>query len=252
MSTPLKILKSSDWHLDAMTHGVRRFDELHRAVKETVEAAIDQNVNLYAFTGDLCDPESGSIVFECIEVAVQTATQLARAGIPSVWLKGNHDVIEDGRGRSTLAPLVGLHDLVHVFETGTAKRLYDTRGCFGIFDCIALPYPSATKPYAFDDVFASYKPTIDAPLIVFSHLTVPSVQPGEEVGELARGRDVLHPTERVVKLFEGGRRGAMLQGHYHRQQSLNFGGIYMHISGSLARLTFSEEWHAPGYMIIEV
>jgi DNA repair exonuclease SbcCD nuclease subunit len=44
-----------------------------------------------------------------------------------------------------------------------------------------------------------------------------------------------------------------MNGHYHRAQ-VHAGehGVTVHIPGSLARLTFSEEKNAPGYMLLEV
>ncbi len=262
----MKILQTSDWHLDHKTHGVSRFDELHRAVDATVMTALEEEVDLYAFTGDLCDPDAGGdAVFECVEVAIWAASRLAGDGIPSVWISGNHDVIEDGRGRTTLAPLVGYaantRGLVKVYESGMSDVLdlgsaqaWGSRFC----EILALPYPSATKPYNMEEAFIrnhgvqSFKGA--EPRIILSHLAVPGVIPGEEVGEMARGRDVMYPIERVLRGIadDDVTSAVMLQGHYHRQQSLNFGGVYMHIPGSLAQLTFTEEHYKSGYLIIEV
>ncbi len=246
----MKILHTSDWHLDWMTHGVRRHDELRVAAHEMVKYAVAHDVDLFVFTGDLCNPDSGSCVFECVELAIMVACLLRDRGIPSVWVSGNHDVIEDGRGRTTLAPLAALGLNVHVFETGACRYVSAKRK--GI-EVLALPYPSATRPYSFDEVFASIpeaEPAHD-PLLVLSHLSVPGVQLGEESHEMARGRDVNYPIERVLGLMKK-RGGVMLQGHYHRRQSLNFGERWMHIPGSLAQLTFSEEHHRPGFLVIEV
>lgn len=262
----MKILQTSDWHLDWKTHGVSRFDELWKAVEASVTTAIEQEVDLYAFTGDLCDPDAGgTAVFECAEVALWAASRLQNADIPSVWCSGNHDVIEDGRGRTTLAPLAGYaantDGMVKVYEAGMTDvvRLTHSQAWGSPFcEIIALPYPSATRPYDMDKVFAPH----DAwhgfkgsePRIILSHLAVPGVVQGEEIGEMARGRDVMYPIEKVLRGIKDDDIGAavMLQGHYHRQQSLNFGGVYMHIPGSLAQLTFSEEHYTSGYLIIEV
>lgn len=250
-ASTIKILASSDWHLDWITHGVRRVDELRTAVNVTVDAAIEQEVDVYAFAGDLTNPDSGSCVFEVLEVAIGAAVKLARVGIPSLWLGGNHDVIEDGRGRTSLAPMVDVHPLVQVFETGGPASVFLAKE--EVLGVLALPYPSATKPYDVEhtvEALAAFR--TDRPLLVLSHLTVPGVQPGEEVGEMARGRDVVYPVESVLKAIGSRKRTVLIQGHYHRQQSLNYGGIYMHIPGSLARLTFGEEHHRPGYIVVEV
>lgn len=250
--TNVKIVASSDWHLDHMTHGVRRFDELRAATDVTADAAIEKQADVYVFAGDLTDPDSGSCVFEVLEVAIGIALRLARVGIPSLWLAGNHDVIENGRRRTTLAPMVGIHPLVQVFEQGVTSAVQWPGGAR--LEVLALPYPSATNGYDIGETLdhqEKYKVT-EYPLLVLSHLTVPGVVPGEEVGEMARGRDVLYPVERVLKIVKQRKRAVMIQGHYHRQQSLNYGGVYMHIPGSLARLTFGEEHHRPGYIVVEV
>lgn len=260
----MKILSSSDWHLDWTTYGIRRFDELSKAVDQSREHAAREEVDLYVFNGDLCDPDlSAPGTIMAIGKAIETAEWLRQRGIPSVWLRGNHDVIEDGSDRSTLTPLAGLGEDVHVFDTSALKPIpLKRKHPWGSSFCevLALPYPSATKPYAMDAVFDAYDTAARLPnllgaepLLVLSHLRVPGVQPGEESGEMARGRDIDYPLERVLRIAKNnGRAIVLLQGHYHRQQSLNFGGVYMHIPGSLARLTFGEEYHTPGFMLIEV
>lgn len=252
-----KILATSDWHGDWYTHGVKRQDEIRIAAKETVMRAVHEAVDLYVFAGDLTDPDSGSVVFGAVEIAIEAASTLRMHGIPSVWVSGNHDVIEDGEGRTTLAPLAGLarsSDLIYVFETGASGTVGKSRGA--LFDLVALPYPSASKPYDFDAALGLFsKVSGILPLVVVSHLSVPGVQPGEESVEMARGRDVVYPIERVVSMVkdQNRERAVLIQGHYHRQQTLNFGGdLHMHIPGSLARLTFGEERHTPGYLILEV
>ncbi len=253
----MRFVVSSDWHADWMTHGVDRGVEIQHAVDTTVEAAIAQEADAYVFSGDLCNPDSGAGTLRAVELAIKTAMTLQRAGIPSLWLSGNHDILENGTGDTTLSPMRSLHADVHVFETGQTKPVKLGKRWLEV---LALPYPSATKPYDFEEVlgfhehFAPARPNIDsAPLLVLSHLTVPGVQPGEEAGEMARGRDVVYPIERVLKLITRGNRvGLLLQGHYHRQQSLNYGGIHMHIPGSLARLTFGEEFHRPGFLVVDI
>lgn len=255
----MKIVATSDWHLDWVTHGVRRFEELHKAARATVNTALTQAADLYVFTGDLCNPDSGSCVFQVLELAQEVAIDLASHGIPSIWISGNHDVIEDGTGKTSLSPMRALQgEHIHVFETGTTKPIKFSGGLW--LDVLALPYPSVTKPYDIEqtiELFSNVTKNVPAPsgtpVLVLSHLTVPGVQPGEEVGEMARGRDVVYPVDKVIKaITQENKRGLLINGHYHRQQSLNYGGVYLHIPGSLARLTFGEEFHHPGYLVIDL
>jgi len=79
------------------------------------------------------------------------------------------------------------------------------------------------------------------------------VEPGEEANELQRGRDVAYPVDAIEALTKRlGVPAVLIQGHYHRAQTVTLKGLEIHIPGSLARLTFNEEGHAPGYLILEV
>ena len=77
----MKICHTSDWHLDWITHGTRRLDELKKAVAIVVQDAIESEVDLFAFTGDLADPDSGTIVFEVVEIAIRAADTLRREAV---------------------------------------------------------------------------------------------------------------------------------------------------------------------------
>lgn len=102
----MKILVTGDWHLDARTAGFDRFEDLRSAVDWTVAFAAAAGVDLYVNLGDLCDPDT-TRSHRAVGLACETAAALARHGIAQVWLAGNHDVIEDGTGSTTLAPLAG-------------------------------------------------------------------------------------------------------------------------------------------------
>jgi DNA repair exonuclease SbcCD nuclease subunit len=239
----MRVVVTSDWHLDHVTHGVSRFAELETAVHRTVDAAIEEGADAYFFLGDLCDPDSGSCVFRCAKVALDAATRLAAKGIASIWLAGNHDVIEDGTGCTTLTPLLAMaaaSESVHVAERPCLVELGDG------YRVICLPFTATSHAY---DVEASLLELARGchdrdKTIVLSHLNVPGVIPGEETTEMPRGREVVLPVA-----WAKTHAGLVLQGHYHRKQKTNDG---VWIPGSLARLTFGEEKHDPGFLVVEV
>lgn len=239
----MRALFTSDWHLDAMTLGRSRREEIVAAVQETVDVAIREKLDAYFFLGDLSDPDDGGAVIGSTEVLVRTAMQLAENGIPNIWISGNHDVLEDGRGFTTLSVLRGLNDYDE-FRLVLAEEPRLFRVVSPEFAVVALPYTATSHAY---DVEAFLKKTLpevrDQRVIVIGHLSVPGVQPGEETTEMPRGREVLLPTE-VFKEFPN---VTVFNGHYHRQQTHD--GV--HIPGSLARLTFGEERHEPSYLIGE-
>jgi len=221
----MKLLVTSDWHLDHVTLGVSRFEELRSAVQETIDAAIRERVDGYVFTGDLCDPDAGTSVFRCVELAQRTANVLHKNGIPSFWLAGNHDVIEDGRGSSTLSPLREVEGATVIEEPMLIKGL------------AFLPFTSPSRGYDPETFLRTCGAT---PAVIFAHLNVPGMHPGEETTEMPRGREVMFPLDFAKK-----ERPMLVNGHYHRAATLP-----VYIPGSLARLTFGEEAYDPGFAIL--
>lgn len=238
----MKLVVTSDWHLDHVTHGIARHVELAKLVGKVVERTIEEQADAFLFLGDLCNPDAGSSVFRCVEVALSAATWLAARHVPSIWLAGNHDVIEDGTGDTTLSPLRGLGDgLVHVIERPGFVQVCGRTGTPKTVMC--LPFTATSHPYIVED-FVKTAPAERENVVSISHLNVPGVIPGEETTEMPRGREVILPTELVRE-----RAKFVLNGHYHRQQR-TLSGVW--IPGSLARLTFCEEAHEPGFLVLEV
>jgi DNA repair exonuclease SbcCD nuclease subunit len=240
----MRLLATSDWHLDWNTAGLRRFQDLRRAVLDSVQYAIGNKVDSYLFLGDLMNPDSGSRVFECMALAIHAANQLAEAGIESHWLTGNHDVIEDGSGCSTLEPLTAVHgQCVNVHDRPMMTCLRCRGGALTNIDLVTLPFTPAVHTYDPQDIVKRYiKP--DGLTVLAGHMTdIPGILPGSETRDMARGRSMRFPIDALR-----GSNVLMLNGHFHEQQL--FKGIY--IPGSLERLTFGEQHHRPGWLIIDV
>lgn len=234
----MRLLQTSDWHLDWVTFGISRFDEIDRAVQTTCETAVKEKCTDYFFTGDLCDPDSGPVVFRCVDLAIRAAMFLTYAGIRSHWLVGNHDVIEDGSGTSTLTPLraLGKTGFVTLYDQPTLDNRDD-----GV-SILALPFTPTSHTY---DPMVPVRDFLRTPGkgIVLSHLTCPGIIPGEETNDMPRGRDVLLPLVELAKRPNT----LILQGHYHKPQSHDM----LHIPGSLARLTFGEVENDPSFLIMD-
>lgn len=243
----MKLLVTSDWHLDATTAGVDRFADISAAVDETVRAAVDEKVDLYLFLGDLCDPDANRAP-RCVAKAIAVAQELAHGnGIPSRWLVGNHDVIEDGSGTSTLTPLEAAAVDMATGQLSSIRVI--TRPEVEWFDgrlFLWLPYVPRCASY--DAKVVARTAAEDAPsttpVIVAGHLSIHGQVPGSETHEMPRGRDLWLPTEAIWERWPG---AVILNGHYHAAQHAP-----VVIPGSLARLTFGEEAHEPGFMIVEV
>jgi DNA repair exonuclease SbcCD nuclease subunit len=247
----VKILHTSDWHADWVTAGVPRFDDVRAVAMETAREAVRQRVDLYAFTGDLADPDDPVAVLRAVGLALEIATFLARAGITSAWMPGNHDVVEDGSGLTTLSPLrrLGIPEVLVLEE----PEAFDWPT--GEVGFLALPFTPLSRDYDPKAALGRFL-VKEAPLartsVVLSHLSFPGLQIGEESTEMRRGRDVEFP----VHLLAPG--VVVLQGHHHRrtirraQEHPELHGASLYVPGSAVRLTHGEEDLRPGYLIVEV
>jgi DNA repair exonuclease SbcCD nuclease subunit len=164
----------------------------------------------------------------------------------SIWLVGNHDVIEDGSGSHTMSGFAGA--LTFEDELNTIQVL--DRPCVRLLrqDLLLVALPYVARSHAYDP--AQYIRELDdlgcRRVIVIGHLNLEGIEPGSETKDMPRGRDVFWPIAEIRTRW--GDRALMLGGHYHEQQE--YEGV--HIVGSLERLTFGEEKNEPGYFIVEV
>lgn len=235
----MKIVFSSDWHGDVITQGAARYDEVEAGVMESVEHAKDCSAKAYFFCGDLADPHTAR-AHRSVALAHRVARELDDANIRSYWLTGNHDVVEDGSGVSTLQSM-GWSDGV----------LMSRPMCFGLgghgqpINVIALPFTPSSHSY--DPVTYIENLEIDnsAPILVVGHLNLKGICAGSETLDMPRGREVFWPTGAIREKFP---RAIMVGGHYHERQ------VYddVRLIGSTARLTYGEGHHKVGYLELEI
>lgn len=251
----MRLLLCSDAHADHVTAGFRRHEDVRRAMLRTVEVAVERDVDAWAFLGDLCDPDlRAPETIRAIELALDVAGRLGAAKIPNFWVAGNHDVVEDGSGTTTLSPLkaAGLSHTM-VFEEPEVVRDWHATPAAAGFSVMGLPFPSRRRAYDPDEHVrrhAVLPPEERMPdhrrdtWVFLSHLQLEGADLGSETLDMPRGRDVAFPTE-AVKLFD---RRFCAQGHYHRRQVVG----EVQVVGALERLTFGEQSHEPGFLIVEV
>lgn len=239
----IRILHTGDWHGDKSLLGVSRYDEVERAVEQTVRTAIDQKVDLYVHTGDICDPDDGPKLIQSQCLVMHAARELADAGVSSCWLAGNHDVCEDGSGLTSISVLRHLHPLVFTYETPFVTLFGDLRLTF-----VALPYVARSSAEAYSPGWKLQGlEGLDGRVLVATHLMVPGAQIGDETTEMARGRDIEFPWDRIRPEWTA------IAGHYHRRQVIRSStGKKVHVCGSLARLSFGEERNEPSFQILEI
>lgn len=237
----------SDLHADASTSGLDRFDEIREGALRVANAAIDEKRDgkdsVFVFGGDLCDPDT-SRAFRAVGLAIEIAILLSRRGVPSLWIAGNHDVIENDRGATVLEPLIEA-------AKGRSIMVFEQPGsvCVGGVIFVMLPYVARANHYDPDRWIEEHSalPHPAERLLVVGHLTVPGAERGSESDDFARGRDLVFPVDACRKRW--GERAILANGHYHRAQTTREG---VHIPGSLARLRHDEERHEPGYLVFEI
>ncbi len=256
----MRLVVCSDAHLDWITVGVKRFEENSAAMRHTADVAIRSRADAWMFLGDLTDPDSGTCVFRCVQTLIEVVGKVTRAGIPAIVIAGNHDVIEDGSGDTSLSPLTacGFEDC-YVVERPRVVLLDDVSVCCLPYAATSHAYGTITEASTMLDAAimraeaTEYLPTGALPIVVVGHLSIDGIIPGEETREMGRGREVLFPYEVVEQRLKG-RRSALLNGHYHQRQAFTpkGGSMPIQIPGSLARLAFGEQDNTPGYLVVEV
>ena len=86
----MKILHTADWHLGKRLENFSRLEEQKLVMKELVEIADSENVDLVLIAGDLFDNFNPST--EAVELFYKTLKQLSKNGErPVVAIAGNHD-----------------------------------------------------------------------------------------------------------------------------------------------------------------
>ena len=252
----MKILVTSDWHGDWVSGGFERHDEVFKAVDETERVAFEEEVDLYLMLGDLTDPDVNlPLAHRTIARSVEVHRRLengrdgAHRSIEDLWVVGNHDVVEDGRGSHTLMALEKAGATVDARPT-MHEYVEDDRRSIWV---MTLPYPSMTEKYDPIESLKLMRRQLDPKdtVIIAGHMTkIPSFEPGSESGEMARGREMIFPVDAAVELF--GDRVVLLNGHYHKQQAVRRKPSDVLVPGALIRCTHGEEHHMPGYLILEV
>jgi DNA repair exonuclease SbcCD nuclease subunit len=244
----MDVVVTTDWHGDASTAGFARFDDVEAAVGRSVEHAVEIKAGLYLFMGDLItnDP-SLDLMIRCAALAQNTAARLSTWNIPSVWMPGNHDVFEDGRGTTVVDVLNHCLGVAYVMKEPGTFCLEGNK--------LALVLPYAPPSHAYDPAsfveetaakLEAQGRNLDDVVLVAGHLMIEGIGKGSESEDMARGGDIWFPNAQVKKLFP---RAVRTNGHYHRRQV--FDGI--HIPGSLAGpMTRGEQDNEAGFMVIRV
>lgn len=238
----MKILATSDWHLDKSTAGIHRLSDFSPYLEALIRAA--RNVDVVVHTGDFFDP-GGLDAHRLTSIMIQALAQIAQVA-PVVAISGNHDVVETSDGYTVLSPLAAIVDHGAFGDRIWIREKPDLLS-FGDTSFLCLPYEARASydPDRVSEVLERSKS--HRRIVVLSHSTVPGAVIGSESREMARGRDMVLPSLRELDPL------LVINGHYHRAQVVDYDSIQVHIPGSPHRFTFGEanDTHK-GFMIADV
>jgi DNA repair exonuclease SbcCD nuclease subunit len=242
----MKLLATSDWHIDAVTNGVTRYEEIDRAIDTIVATAKRLKVELFVFLGDLCNGD-GWCPQLAVRKAQEVALELSMCGIPSAWVAGNHDVVEDGLGTTMLTPMWALENMSERVEGLARIQVAEEPRVLAIgkVRLLFMPFTPSSHRYDPRKLVRELPKEPDMANVLFGHLNIEGITSGSETLDMPRGREVFWPLKEIRKCLPG---AVCIGGHYHEAQDFN--GV--HIVGSLARLTHGEEQNVPGYLLVEV
>ena len=249
----VRAIVTADWHGDAVTAGTDRYQDIEDTAREVLRHAIRsdraESRSLFVFAGDLTDPDPPRC-WRAVRLGLQIATKAAQNGIPSIWITGNHDVLEDGFGSNSLMALESGDPLIHtvsiarmvepfrVDRNGVDRTMSGERGP----RVLCFPYVPRALAYNPLDVIRHYADQPPPDLIV-SHLMLEGISVGSETKDFARGRDLFLPIDELRKVWPN---VPIVNGHYHAGQVFRS----VHIPGSIARLTLGEQHNSPRFLEI--
>ena len=254
----MKVLFTSDWHVDAVTFGLSRLDELDEYWWHLHNVILAERVDLVVVAGDFFDP--GSMLHAHYEVVVGSAFQMLASATTFgkiFAIAGNHDVLETNRPLSTVTPICRFAEFASVYDSPAFKMLADERGDVGF---LLLPYFSRTWADAelggaargpmrlIDEAIADAQRHPNARIVVVGHMTVPGAMIGSESVEMSRGRELDLPAERIRGLNPR----LVVNGHYHRPQVVTVDGLEVVIPGSPLSFTTDDPSDDKGYVLVEL
>jgi exonuclease SbcD len=253
-------------HLDPATGLNDRVMDFLRRLSETVDYALEHEVDLVLFAGDAYKTRDPNATYH--REFARRIKRLADAGIPVVLLVGNHDLPAQERKASSVEIFRTL-DVPNVLVAGR-DHLYRIKTRRGAPVQVAtVPYPIRQRLLAHEEHKGKTIAELDALVqcLVSENIQALSAQVDPSIPAVFTGHfsvsDARYGSERTVML---GRDVVVLKsivadpawdyvalGHIHRHQELN-GGLHPPIvySGSLERIDFGEENEPKGFVVADV
>jgi exonuclease SbcD len=267
----VRLLHFSDLHLGVGSYGrldpntglSSRIGDYLSSLDCVVDHALENDVHLVLFAGDAyktCDPTPTLQREFAIRIGC-----LARAGVPTVLLPGNHDV-PNARGRANSVAIFGTLGVDNVYVPNEPATLrLETKA--GPIQIVALPWLGRSLLTSLDEhknksideiretilekaenIVMGEIETLDpaVPAIFLAHASVFGATFSSEQRTML-GQDLVLPSS----LYTHSAFDYVALGHVHKYQVLNDVPPVVY-SGSLERIDFGEEKEQKGFVVAEV
>lgn len=269
----LRLIHVSDVHLGSgENHGVInpatglnvRFEDFARAFCHSVDYAVQQNADIFLFSGDAYRNASPEPVYQ--KAFAAQLRRLSQAGIKTVLLVGNHDQILKSTASHSMSVFQSLA-VPNVFTIDKPQCLIlDTKN--GACQIIGIPHVTRNmlmehEQYAHlpaaeierimqshvRDILSHLYDELDPqlPCVVTAHMMVDRARAGTEQ-DLMIGWSMTFPLD----IFIDPRIDYVALGHVHGHQVLRKSEPAIVYAGSIERVDFSEENEDKGFVDVQL
>ncbi|MEU3661191.1 exonuclease SbcCD subunit D [Streptomyces sp. NPDC032940] len=251
----MRLLHTSDWHLGRAFHRVNMLDAQSAFIGHLVETVRERDVDAVVVSGDVYDRAVPPLA--AVELFDDTLHRLARLGVPTVMISGNHDSARRLGVGAGLIDRAGIHLRTDPAGCGTPVVLADAHGDVAFY---GLPYlePALVKAeFAVDkagheSVLAAAMDRVRADLagrapgtrsVVLAHAFVTGGEPSDSERDITVGGVAAVP----AGVFDGVDYVAL--GHLHGCQTITERVRY---SGSPLPYSFSEAAHRKSMWLVDL
>lgn len=251
----MKLLHFSDIHigmenyskLDPQSGLSTRLLDFFNTFDFIVETAISEQVDAVVFAGDAYKTRDPNPTQQ--RGFGERIKKLAKAGIPTILVVGNHDT-PNAEGKANTLDIYSALEIDNVWISRTPEFL-EIKTKSGVLQIVTLPWLHKNDYREVGEKLNLLYGKIDKklPAIFLSHCEVVGAQYGSEKG-LAIANDVTIP----LSLIQDRRLDYCALGHIHKHQVLSKPGDHPLVvyAGSPQRIDFGEEKEEKGICLVEI
>ncbi|MFI6443933.1 exonuclease SbcCD subunit D [Kitasatospora sp. NPDC050543] len=251
----MRLLHTSDWHLGRSFHRESLHDAQRAFLDHMVEVVRDERVDAVLVAGDVYDRALPGL--EAVALFDDVLHRLARLGVPTVFISGNHDSARRLGVGAGLIGRAGIHLRTDPAGCAEPVLLADEHGAVAVY---GLPYlepalvrerfglerggHAAVLGAAMDRVRAdlAQRPA-GTRAVVLAHAFVTGGTPSDSERDIAVGGVAAVP----ASAFDGVHYAAL--GHLHGCQTL---APHLRYSGSPLAYSFSEVHHRKSMWLLDL